>query len=60
LGYFIAGAIFIALSIAWHLIQRRAEVNEKHKEATTDGKKAIRDHNVAGLFKSIRDRMLNR
>lgn len=60
MGYFIAGSIFVVLSIVWFFIQENAKRNKKHEEATSDGKKAVHNHDVAGLFKSLRDRMLHR
>jgi len=59
-AYFIAGSIFIILSIVWWFIQRQGERNKKHEEATRDAKDAVKKHDTAGLFAGIRERMLRR
>ena len=60
MGLYIAGSIFLALTIIWFFIQRAAERNKKHEEATKDGKDAIASHNTVRLFRAIRERMLRR
>ena len=56
----IAAAVATFLAIVWFIIQKIANRNKKYEEATSEGKKAVHSHNVADLFKSIRNRMLHR
>jgi hypothetical protein len=57
---YIAGSVFLALSIAWWFIQERAKRNKKHEEGTSDAKDAVKKHSTGGLFDAIRRRMLHR
>ena len=52
--YFVAGSVFIALSITWAILKRRWERNEKYDAAEKDAKKAVEKHDTAALFDSIR------
>jgi hypothetical protein len=52
--------MFIILSIVWWVIQRQGERNKKHEDGTSDAKDAIKKHDTAGLFASIRKRLLHR
>ena len=58
--YFVAGAAFLALSIAWHFIQKAAERNKKHEEAVKDAQDAIDKHDTAKLLDAIRRTRLYR
>jgi hypothetical protein len=59
-AYFIAGSVFLLLSMVWAIVQYIQKRNIKHEESTKDGQDAIKKHDVAGLFDAIRRRMLNR
>jgi hypothetical protein len=54
LAYFIAGSIFLFLSIVWWFIQKRVEVNKKYEEAKSDAKKAVDSGNSVMLLDAIR------
>ena len=42
--YFVAGSVFLLLSIVWYFIQKGANRNKKYEEAKRDKKKAIDAH----------------
>lgn len=50
MGYFIAGSVFLVLTMVWALIQHRSKINKKVEEAKNDTKKAIDAHNLGDII----------
>jgi p-aminobenzoyl-glutamate transporter AbgT len=58
--YFVAGSVFLALSIAWWFIQKSAERNKKYEDAKRDKQKAIDDSDTPALLDAERRMRLYR
>lgn len=57
MGLYIAGSVFLLLTMLWAFIQWKAKKNEKFEEAKRDYKKAIDDGNRSAVLDAER-RML--
>lgn len=58
--YFVAGSLFLALSLTWAILKRRWARNEEYEEAEKDAKKAVDSHDTARLIDAIRRMRLYR
>lgn len=55
--YFIAGSVFILLSLIWAWVKHSQERNKAHEDATKAAKDAVDAHDTDKLINSIRNRM---
>lgn len=50
MGYFIAGSIFLILTMIWAYVQHRQSVNKKVEEAKNETIKAIDAHDMGDII----------
>lgn len=50
MGYFIAGSVFLVLTMVWAFVQHKMGQNKKFEEAKNDTKKAIDAHNLGDII----------
>lgn len=56
-GYFIAGAVFLLLSIVWYFIETRSKKNAKRDKAVKDAKDAVDRQNTPDFIDGLRRRV---
>lgn len=57
IGYYIAGSVFLALSIVWAVFKNRASRNKQKDEAIRDAKSAIDGQDTVRFVDALRRRL---